>query len=111
MIFSSKADLLAAPVFTLLFSTIVTTSPLEYAENHGEANDALVILRRQVADPTNVAPEDETDAEIAADGTRPLRKGMRTKSFLVTCQTDTSKLSLLDLSILTKPLQHGTRLT
>lgn len=89
MIFSSKADLLAAPVFTLLFSTIVTTSPLEYAENHGEANDALVILRRQVADPTNVAPEDETDAEIAADGTRPLRKAVTARSIYLDQATAT----------------------
>lgn len=82
MVFSSKAVFFAAPVFSLLFSTIVTTSPLDYPGDIGAVNDAL-ILKRQAVDPTNVAPEDETDEEIAADGTGPLRSGMRTKPFLV----------------------------
>ena len=79
MFFSSKAVFFTAPVLSLLFSTIVITSPLDNPENIGAVNDAL-ILKRQAVDPTNVAPEDETDAEIAADGTGPLRSGMRTTS-------------------------------
>lgn len=85
MIFASKAIFLAAPLLSLLFSTIVTASPLEYP---GEADDALLILKRQAVDPTGVEPEDETQAEIAADGTGPLRSGMTTKAIPITSQAN-----------------------
>lgn len=76
MEFSPKAILLAAPLFGLLFSAIVTTSPLDSAKSLGKADHAPHIFKRQAVDPSNVAPEDETAVEIAADGTGPLRSGM-----------------------------------
>lgn len=48
MVFASKAVFLAAPLLSLLFPTIVRTSPLEHP---GEADDALLILKRQAVDP------------------------------------------------------------
>ena len=88
MVFSSKAICLAAPLLSLLFSTIVSASPLEHP---GEVDDALLVLKRQAVDPTGVEPEDEPAAEIAADGTGPLRDGRRTKAFPIPSQTDISK--------------------
>ena len=67
--------ILAAPLLSSFLSTIVTASPVDYSENLGLTDDTLIV-KRQAADASNVDPEDETDAEIAADGTGPLRKGM-----------------------------------
>ena len=67
--------ILAAPLFSSFLSTIVTASPLDYSENLGLIDDTLIV-KRQAADTSNVAPEDETDAEIAADGTGALRDGV-----------------------------------
>lgn len=74
MISSLKFIFLVAPLLSLLLPTLVNTSPLDLP---AEADDALVILKRQAVDPTGVEPEDESDTEIAADGTGPLRSGMR----------------------------------
>lgn len=103
-----KVVFFAAPLLSLLFSAIVNTSPLDLP---AEADDTLLILKRQAVDPTGVEPEDETDAEIAADGTRPLRKGMELRPSQLQVRLTSRKLSTLDLSILIKPLQHGTKLT
>ena len=69
-----RAIVLAA---ALLFSSLssITASPLDYSDTLAITDDAL-IFKRQAVDPSNIAPEDETDAEIAADGTGPLRSGM-----------------------------------
>lgn len=67
--------ILAAPFLSSFLSNVVTASPVDYSENLGVIDDTL-IAKRQAVDPSNIAPEDETDAEIAADGTGPLRKGM-----------------------------------
>ena len=74
---SARALILAAPLLNSFLSPIVTASPVDYSENLG-VNDDILIAKRQAVDPSNIAPEDETDAEIAADGTGPLRKGMET---------------------------------
>ena len=72
---SPRFLILAAPLLSSFLSTIVTASPVDYSENLGLIDDTLIV-KRQAADTSNVAPEDETDAEIAADGTGPLRSGM-----------------------------------
>ena len=73
---SSRILVLAAPLLGYFLSTIVTASPVDYSENLGYS-DHTFIVKRQAADPSNIDPEDETDAEIAADGTGPLRKGWK----------------------------------
>ena len=72
---SPRFLILAAPLVSSFLSTIVTASPVDYSENLGFIDDTLIV-KRQAADTSNVAPEDETDADIAADGTKALRKGM-----------------------------------
>ena len=108
MVSSFKAVFLAAPLLSLLFSTIVNTSPLDLP---AEADNVLLILKRQGSDPSGVAPEDETAAEIAADGTGPLRKGMELRLSQSQVKLTSRKLSTLDLFILLNPLQHGTKST
>ena len=71
---SVRALILAAPLLNSFLSTIVTASPVDYSENLGVTDNTLIV-KRQAADPSNIDPEDETDAEIAADGTGPLRSG------------------------------------
>ena len=71
--------ILAAPFLSSFLSNVVTASPVDYSENLGVIDDTI-IAKRQAVDPSNIAPEDETDAEIAADGTGPLRKGMEKQS-------------------------------
>ena len=72
----ARVIILAAPLLSSFLSTIVTGSPVDYSENLGVIEDTLIV-KRQAVDPSNIDPEDETDAEIAADGTGPLRKGMK----------------------------------
>ena len=77
---SARFIILAAPFLGSFLSNVVTASPVDYSENLGVIDDTL-IAKRQAVDPSNIAPEDETDAEIAADGTGPLRKGMENQPF------------------------------
>ena len=110
---SIRVLILAAPLLSSYLSNMVTASPVDYSENLGVIEDTL-IFKRQAADPSNIDPEDETDAEIAADGTGPLRSGIGknalsqvTPRLLITRQ-----LSMPDLSIyLTSRLQRGTKST
>ena len=110
---SARVLILAAPLLSSFISTIVTASPVDYSENLGVIDDTLIV-KRQAVDHSNIGPEDETDAEIAADGTGPLRKGISrialpqvTPSLLITRQ-----LSMLDLSTYrTRRLQLGTKST
>ena len=64
-----RALALALPLTGLLHSASVTATPLDSRDEMVRA-----LMKRQ--DPSGIAPEDEDDAEIAADGTKPLRKGM-----------------------------------
>lgn len=73
---SIRVIILAAPLLSSFLSSMVTASPVDYSENLRIIDDTLIV-KRQAADPSNIDPEDETDAEIAADGTGPLRSGIR----------------------------------
>ena len=73
MLFSSKFVAIVAPLSALLHVTLVTASPVEEAAK--VQLDPVKWRRQEPDDPSNVAAEDETDAEIAADGTGPLRSG------------------------------------
>ena len=68
-----------APLSSLLLSAIVTASPLRDDNNFIDVS-AFGLHKRQDpgpsgTDPSGIQPEDEDDAEIAADGTGPLRSG------------------------------------
>ncbi len=80
MVLTARALALAAPFTILLLSTAITASPLGGDDGSIDAS-MFGIHRRQDpgpsgTDPSGIQPEDEDDAEIAADGTGPLRKGM-----------------------------------
>lgn len=73
---------LAASLASLLSSTTVTASPLEHEKRIDVANFGLNPHKRQdpgpgggAVDPSGIEPEDEDPAQIAADGTGPLRSG------------------------------------
>ena len=72
--------LLVAPFTSLLLSTLVTASPLGGEDGSIDVS-VFGIHKRQDpgpsgTDPSGIQPEDEDDAEIAADGTGPLRKAV-----------------------------------
>ena len=82
MILSTRALALAASLASLLFSTTVKASPLEHEKRIDVANFGLNPHKRQdpgpgggAVDPSGIEPEDEDLAQIAADGTSPLRSG------------------------------------
>lgn len=82
MIFSQRDLALAASLAGLLFSTTITASPLEHEKRIDVANFGLNPHKRQdpgpgggAADASGIEPEDEDPAQIAADGTGPLRSG------------------------------------
>ena len=80
MVLTSRALAFVAPLASLLLSVSVTASPLG-DENGFIDVSAFGLHRRQDpgpygADPSGFQPEDEDDAEIAADGTGPLRSGI-----------------------------------
>ena len=80
MILTARALALAAPLTSLLLSATVTASPLGGEDGSIDVS-MFGIHRRQDpgpsgTDPSGIQPEDEDGAEIAADGTGPLRKGM-----------------------------------
>ncbi len=84
MLFSSNFVAVVAPLSTLLHCTLISASPLnDAARVH---LDVAKWRRQEPDDPSNVASEDETDAEIAADGTGPLRSG-RTPKYTERCCT------------------------
>ena len=73
MLFSSNFIAIVAPLSTILHCTLVVGSPLDdVAKVH---LDPAKWRRQEPDDPSNVAVEGEPDAEIAADGTGPLRSG------------------------------------
>ena len=80
MVLTARALALAASLTSLLLSTAVTASPL--GDEDGSIDVSMFgIHRRQDPgpsgnDPSGIQPEDEDAAEIAADGTGPLRSGM-----------------------------------
>ena len=82
MVFSTRALALAASFAGLLFSTTITASPLEHDKRIDVANFGLNPHKRQdpgpgggALDASGIEPEDEDPAQIAADGTGPLRSG------------------------------------
>ena len=82
MVLSTRALALAASLASLLVSVTVTASPLEHEKRIDVANFGLNPHKRQdpgpgggAVDPSGVEPEDEDPAQIAADGTGPLRTG------------------------------------
>ena len=73
---------LAACFACLLFSPTIVASPFEYDQPVDVTNFGLNAHKRQdpssggdASDPSGIDPEDEDAAQIAADGTGPLRKG------------------------------------
>lgn len=80
MVLTARAFALAAPLITVLLSATVIASPL--GDEVGSMDISMFgIHRRQDpgpsgTDPSGIQPEDEDDAEIAADGTGPLRAGI-----------------------------------
>ncbi len=82
MVLSTRALALAASLASLLFSTTITASPLEHEKRIDVESFGLNPHKRQdpgpgggAVDPSGVEPEDEDTAQIAADGTGPLRSG------------------------------------
>ena len=84
MVLTTRAFALAAPIASLLLSTRIAASPLG-GEDHSvdsPVDNAMFDLHRRQdpgpsgSDPSGIQPEDEDEAEIAADGTGPLRSGM-----------------------------------
>ena len=81
MVLTARALAFAAQLTSLLLlSSTVTPSPLG-AEDGSIDVSMFAINRRQdpgpsEIDPSGIQPEDEDDAEIAGDGTGPLRSGM-----------------------------------
>lgn len=73
MLFSSKFVAVVAPLSALLSCTLVSATPVD--EVARVQLDSAKWRRQTPDDPSNVAPEDESDAEIAADGTKELRNG------------------------------------
>ncbi len=73
MHFSSNFVAVVAPLSALLHCTLVSASPVD--EVARVQLDSAKWRRQEPDDPSNVAAEDEPDAEIAADGTGPLRSG------------------------------------
>ena len=76
---------LAACFAYLFFSPTITASPLEYDKPINVAKFGLNAHKRQdpssggdAADASGIEPEDEDPAQIAADGTGPLRNGIPT---------------------------------
>lgn len=87
MVSSPRALALAAALAGLLLSTTITASPLEHDKRIDVANFGLNPHKRQdpgpgggAIDASGIEPEDEDPAQIAADGTGPLRSG---KSVLI----------------------------
>ena len=80
MILTARALALVAFLTSLLLSAIVTASSLEGEDDFIDVF-MFEIHRRQDSGPSEtdlsgIQPEDENDAEIAADDTGPLRKGI-----------------------------------
>lgn len=73
MLFSSKLVAVVAPLSALLSCTLVSATPVH--EVARVQLDSTKWRRQAPDDPSNVGPEDESDAEIAADGTKNLREG------------------------------------
>ena len=73
MLFSSNFVAIVAPLSTLLHCTLVSATPLDDVAK--VQLDPVKWRRQEPDDPSNVAAEDEPDAEIAADGTGPMRSG------------------------------------
>ena len=78
MVLTTRAFALAIPLASLLLEATVAASPREIAKGIDVSNFGL----RQdpgpgagSIDPSGIEPEDEDPAQIAADGTRPLRSG------------------------------------
>lgn len=78
MLCSSNFLAIVAPLSTLLHCTLVSANPVD--EVARVQLDSTKWRRQEPSDPSNVAAEDETDAEIAADGTGPLRSGKQIES-------------------------------
>ena len=80
MVLTARALAFAAPLASLLLSTTVTASPLGGEDGSIDASMFGVHKRQDPGpsgdDPSGIQPEDEDQAEIAADGTGPLRSGM-----------------------------------
>lgn len=90
--FSPRALAQAACLAVLLYSTSITASPLEHDKRIDVAKFGLNPHKRQdpgpgggVVDASGIEPEDEDPAQIAADGTGPLRSGkpVLLRSFLL----------------------------
>ncbi len=80
MVLTARALALAAPLTSLLLSATITASPLGIDDGSIDVS-MFGIHRRQDpgpsgTDPSGILPEDEDDAQIIADGTGNLRKGM-----------------------------------
>ena len=82
MVFSAQTLALAASLAGLLLSPTITASPLEYDKHIDVSNFGLNLHKRQdpgpgggAIDASGIEPEDEDPAQIAADGTGPLRSG------------------------------------
>lgn len=83
MAFSTLTLALAACFASLIFSTTIIATPLEHEKHIDVANFRLNRHKRQdpgpgggAVDPSAIEPEDEDPAQIAADGTGPLRSGI-----------------------------------
>lgn len=83
MAFSTLTLALAACFASLIFSTTIIATPLEHEKHIDVANFRLNRHKRQdpgpgggAVDPSAIEPEDEDPAQIAADGTGPLRSAV-----------------------------------
>lgn len=92
MFLTTRALALAVPLASLLLDAIVIASPLENARGIDVSNFGL--NRRQdpgpgagSVDPSGIEPEDEDPAQIAADGTGPLRSGRSSQFCLISLQS------------------------
>lgn len=87
MILTIRALAFIVPLASLLLSANVTASPL--GDDNGIIDvSAFGLHKRQDPgpsenDPSGIQPEDEDDAEIAADGTGPLRSGTSTREAVI----------------------------
>lgn len=92
MLLSSTFVAIVAPLYAILQCTLVTASPVE------DKIKVQLDKRQEPNDPSNVAAEDETDAEIAADGTGPLRKG-KSQEEIAQSLTDAIKSYLRSIAL------------
>ena len=95
MVLSTRPLALAASLASLLFSITITASPLEHEKRIDVVSFGSNPHKRQdpgpgggAVDPSGIEPEDEDTAQIAADGTGPLRSGTSFRSTVFRAYTD-----------------------